>query len=54
MVQHQDNKVTSNGLQVDGGIGTVQVEPHLDHVEPVDPTRYGNTGMPVCKQNNML
>ena len=47
-MHHQHDEVTTDGLKVDGGVGTVQVEPHLDHVQPVHGlVRHVNARMPV-------
>ena len=35
MVDQQDVEVSADGLDVDSGIQTMQVEAHLCHVEPV-------------------
>ena len=37
MVQHQHNKIFSDGLQIECGIDAVEVETHLHHIEPMDP-----------------
>ena len=34
-MHHQHDEITTDGLKVDRGVDTVQVEPHLDHVQPV-------------------
>lgn len=35
VMHHQHNKISSNCLQVNAGISTVDIEAHLHHVEPV-------------------
>ena len=47
MVSHEDGEVLANGLDVEGGIGRVDVEPHLEHVEPVQSGRHILTGVTV-------
>ena len=48
MVCHENGKVLADGLNVDSGIGGVEVEPHLEHVEPVERSIHMLTWVPVC------
>ena len=47
MVGHHYAKVHANGLNVERGIGGVEVEPHLEHVEPVERSIHMLTWVPV-------
>ena len=46
VVQHEDGKVLPNGLDVDGGIGTVEVEADLKDVEPAEGWVHRHPGIP--------